>query len=397
MSRPRILVASLTDHAIDGRIARQIRLLATHHRLIASGTGPSNGGEMEFVQLEPPGFDKSFWHRLTSLTMLATRCYESYYWSRPWVVSALQRLSDVSFDLILVNDLPLLPVAVRLADGRPVLFDAHEYYPRQHENEFLFRALISPYLSALCTRYLRRTEATFTVSPGLAAQYERQYGVRCDLIRSVPERQQLEPSPVAPERLRLVYHGVAQPRRRLDQVIHTIQELDPRFELHLVLKGKQRGIDELRRIAENSDRIIFHPEVPNRDLCHFINQFDLGLAFFPPTTFNLQYCLPNKFFEYIQARLGVVIGPSPDMAEIVEREGCGIITPDFTATSLAESLESLSTEDVWRLKQKSHQIAPQYCWEIESHTLLDAVHEALRQTGRSAVQTTRGFSSVERG
>lgn len=40
----------------------------------------------------------------------------------------------------------------------------------------------------------------------------------------------------------------------------------------------------------------------------------------PPATFNHIWCLPNKFFDFLQARLGIVTGPSPERARIVDEE-----------------------------------------------------------------------------
>jgi hypothetical protein len=35
------------------------------------------------------------------------------------------------------------------------------------------------------------------------------------------------------------------------------------------------------------------------------------------------------FVEFIQARLAVAVDPSPEMARLVQRYGCGVVAPDF--------------------------------------------------------------------
>jgi len=257
-----------------------------------------------------------------------------------------------------------------------VIFDAHEYYPRQHEEQLFFRLLLRPYLNALCRTTLPKTAAVFTVSPGLAKEYHRQFGVMPSVVHNTPNRQSLTPTGVD-QPVRLVYHGMAQRRRKIDLLIDAVRRVGARFELHLVLKTSQATLRELKKLAEGSENVVFHTPIPNEKLCGWINQFDLGLSFFPPVTFNLKHCLPNKFFEYIQARLGVVVGPSPDLAAIVQKEGCGIVTRDFSVESLVEALRQLTVQDVERLKRRSHQIADRYCWEGDSEVLSDIVQQVL--------------------
>ena len=381
MSRKRILIASLTDHTIDGRILRQIRLLSQSYDVIAAGSTATSFPGVESITLRKPRFDKSLWHRMTSLALLLTRRYERYYWTRPWVISAYEELKQAEFDLILVNDLPLLPVGIRIARGRPVVFDAHEYYPRQHDEQLFFRLLLRPYLNALCRKALCRTSAMLTVSPGLARGYLRQFGVVPTVVRNTPNLQSLTPTRVD-ERVRLVYHGVAQRRRSIGLLVDAARRLDKRFELHLVLKTNQATVRELKERAKGSENVVFHAPVPNEELCRWINQFDLGLSFFPPVTFNLEHCLPNKFFECIQARLGVVVGPSPDLAAIVQEERCGVVTRDFSVESLVETLQQLTVQDVERLKRRSHEIADRYCWKVDSEVLAEVVRRALADSTR---------------
>jgi len=257
-----------------------------------------------------------------------------------------------------------------------VIFDAHEYYPRQHEEQLFFRLLLRPYLNALCRTALPKMAAMFTVSPGLAKEYHRQFGVVPSVVLNMPNRQSLTPSRVD-QPVRLVYHGTAQRRRKIDLLIDAVRRVGTRFELHLALKTSQATLRELKELAKGAENVVFHAPIPNERLCGWINQFDLGLSFFPPLTFNLKHCLPNKFFEYIQARLGVVVGPSPDLAVIVRKEGCGIVTRDFSVESLVETLRQLTVQDVERLKCRSHQIADRYCWEGDSQVLFDTVQQAL--------------------
>lgn len=45
--------------------------------------------------------------------------------------------------------------------------------------------------------------------------------------------------------------------------------------------------------------------------------FRIGVHILPPVSFNHRYAMPDKLFDCLQARFGVLIGPSPEMAGVV--------------------------------------------------------------------------------
>ena len=94
-----------------------------------------------------------------------------------------------------------------------------------------------------------------------------------------------------------------------------------------------------------------------RDIPKALNAFDVGLVLFPPVTFNLRHALPNKFFEFVQARLAIATGPSEEMAAIVHRYGLGIVSDDFTPESMAAALTALNRDAIEAFKQHAHEAA----------------------------------------
>ena len=101
-----------------------------------------------------------------------------------------------------------------------------------------------------------------------------------------------------------------------------------------------------------------------RDMGELLNKYDIGLYLLPPMNFNQEHALPNKFFEFIQARLAIAIGPSSEMTSIVEKYDCGIVSKDFEPENLASKINSLSTEKVRYYKQNSHKTAQELNSEV---------------------------------
>jgi hypothetical protein len=109
--------------------------------------------------------------------------------------------------------------------------------------------------------------------------------------------------------------------------------------------------------------------VPIEEIIPTIGQYDVGFFYYEPTGFNIAHCLPNKLFEYIQARLMIAIGPSPDMAELVKEYGCGVIAGEFSVHAMAKSLNLLSAEDIDKYKNNSDRAAKELCFEKEKNKM----------------------------
>ena len=158
-----------------------------------------------------------------------------------------------------------------------------------------------------------------------------------------------------------------------------MDDLDERFELNLMfVKSNPRYLRYLKRLAEKRSAIRFLPPQPMHQLPRYLNQFDIGVYLLEPTNFNHLHSLPNKFFEFIQARLGVAIGPSPEMARIVSEHNLGVISEDFSPKRLAQCLRHLDPKTINFYKSQSHKAAQILSAEKNKELLLDLVKKLLK-------------------
>jgi len=149
-----------------------------------------------------------------------------------------------------------------------------------------------------------------------------------------------------------------------------MDHLDERFSLDLILVASDpRYLERLKSLAQRQSRIRFLPPIPMQDIPSFINNYDLGLYILEPNSFNNRHALPNKFFEFIQARLGVAIGPSPEMSRFVRQYDCGVVSPDFSPAALAAALRPVTAAQIDAWKQGAHAAADILNWERESEIL----------------------------
>jgi glycosyltransferase involved in cell wall biosynthesis len=129
-----------------------------------------------------------------------------------------------------------------------------------------------------------------------------------------------------------------------------MQFLDDRFELNLMLVGDTDYIASLKQLAASHSNVNFLPPIGTKEIASFTNQFDVGIYSLPPTNFNNEHALPNKFFEYIQARLAIVIAPSPEMVRLVKQYELGVVAEDFSPRGMAHAIRGLTVEQIDQFK-----------------------------------------------
>lgn len=372
----RLLIISFSTIETDPRVRRQLALLKDEFDLVVAGFGRLQMAGVSMATLPEDG--RSFAHKAAKAIQLLSGVFTFHYWKRPAVVAARDRFSSEKFDLILANDVEALPVALEIAKGAPVILDAHEYSPREMEG-WKWRLFFQRYKSWLCRKYLSRANAVCTVSRGIADEYERNFGVRCSIVMNAAEYRDLQPSEVPEGRIRLIHHGGINRSRQIELMIDLMDFLDDRFTLDLMLVSTDaKYFEELRQRADGNPRIRFVEPVPLQEIPSVLNRYDIGVYLLPFSNFNNMHALPNKFFEFVQGRLGIAIGPSPEMARLVSEHGLGLVADDFVPATLAKLLNGLTTEQVRQFKDNAHHAARPLSSQESGEELLRMIRGTLK-------------------
>lgn len=372
----KILLISFSPIKTDPRVMRQIDALKNSYDLTIVGFGESPCKSIEFFNVDCA--THSFPHKIYEGTLLFFRFFNFFYWKKPYVRSALTQLLGRKFDCVISNDIDSLPLALRLAGSSPVYYDAHEYSPKEFEDRFIWRLFYSRYYYFLCETYLSKAKFMTTVCSGIADEYKKNFNVHPEVVLNTPEYEDLLPSPTSMDSIRLIHHGIAASSRSLELMIYMMQHLDERFTLDLMLVDNGTGyLTELKNLAKSNSRIRFRPPVEMKKIASEINNYDIGIFLLPPVNFNYKHALPNKFFEFIQARLAVAIGPSVEMVKLANEYGFGVIANDFSPETMAAELSSLSTEKILLMKNSSNKIASQFNADVTKTTILNTIKTLL--------------------
>jgi glycosyltransferase involved in cell wall biosynthesis len=196
------------------------------------------------------------------------------------------------------------------------------------------------------------------------------------IVRNAPRYSGLLPTLTQEDKIMLVYHGVADLGRGLEGLVRSIKHLDDRFELHLFLMGDARAITKLKKIVSRDSvakKVMFHQPVNIEDIPTAINPYDLEVIFYPPLTENLRHALPNKFFEAIQAGIGVVIGDSTNMRAIVDSEKLGLVVDGWAWADLVSALNGLDRAMVNEFKSNASIASKKLNSEYERKNFLSEI------------------------
>lgn len=346
MQPRQILCISFSPIHADSRVLRQIEALRQQGEVTTVGYGPAPEGVARHIQV--PDNASSLPQTPLGVARLALRLHNAVELEAPGEKAVRREVVESGpYDLVVANDARALPLAFAAANGAPMWADMHEWAAEERATILAWRVLVGPYMEHLCKKYLPRAAAVTSVSSGLAGLYTERYGVATEIIRNAADFQNLAPTPVDPKSIHLVHSGTADAERNILELIEATDRLGDRFTLDLYLLEVPGGhLDVIRRKAASTPRVTVHPPVPPETLPRVLNQYDLGVFLYPLKTLSHLYHLPNKFFDFVQARLGLVFSPAPEIDAHIAEYGLGLITADTTADALVDALRDLTVDDV---------------------------------------------------
>ena len=289
---------------------------------------------------------------------------------------------SVQADVVHVHDAAMLApgwVGAKLT-GAQLVYDSHELATGVAYRSRSWAALVW----ALERLLIRRCSAVITVSDGIAARLQRQYGLarRPTTLRNIPDTDGLDRDG-APDLRKclgigaapLVLHqGALAPGRGCEELVRAIASVP---QAHLVFLGDawpgyDGVVEELAERVGVTPRVHRLAPVPTTELLRHTREADVGVALLQDTCENHRMALPNKVFEYIAAGVPVVVSRLPELEQLVARHGVGWTVqpdqPDEIASVLRAALDASSDP---ALRARMDVAAEVLHWNVERGRLID--------------------------
>jgi glycosyltransferase involved in cell wall biosynthesis len=275
-------------------------------------------------------------------------------------------------------------LAVRLRcllHGSEYIYDAHDFYGRIRNPEevpFTDRVAVLPFLRWVERACARQAAAVITVSPALAAEMSRAFGVPVHTVRNVqdprleaPVRQGIrEALGLASDDALLVTVGQAKQGQAVSALLEALATLPP--NVHVAFLGA--GHDDKRaavRAAGLEGRVhLLGPVLPD-EVVPFIRSADASLILYYSRSINYHYCLPNGLFQSLSAGLPTLHPDLPEISEVARRWPFGLVIDPQDATSLRGAIERLLGDPALRARLRAGAVEAgrELTWENEEGVL----------------------------
>lgn len=275
-------------------------------------------------------------------------------------------------DIITSNDLDTLLASFFASKlkRKQLIYDSHELFTEVPE--LINRPASRKIWLRLEQWLVPKLTTAYTVNASLARIFSEKYKVPFTAIRNVPFRKAGAPRSKG-EKI-ILYQGALNLGRGIDLMIDAMKFL-PDFRLWIVGRGDVE--EDLRKQAQSfpDGQIVFHGFIPLEKLAGLTARAGLGLSLEEDMGANYHYASPNKVYDYLQARIPVIVADLPEMRAVVDEFHCGLILKkeERTAEALATKITYLFEEPgIWESFSKAaHIAADSLIWENEKHLLLD--------------------------
>jgi hypothetical protein len=379
------LVLCFTNLKNDARVKRQLGFLKPHFKLTTVCLDALPYDDIEVIKV--PKLRLTPTRKIALATFLLLGLTKSAHKLMYDYVQYSEKLRAARFDLIVANDIETLPMAFDIASSHTkVYFDAHEYAPRQFEDRLYWRIFFKKFITKLCNQFIPRVDGMSTINKGLADEYEKNFGIKPTVITNAAPYYNLRPHLDVQYPIRLVHHGIFNQSRQPELMIDMMKLLQKeKFTLDLYYLLPENASSQTRQLLDQittqaaqlgSVRVL--PPIKSDEIVETINpKYDIGIILVPPVNFNYENGLPNKLFDCIQARLGMVVGPLKEIASVTQQYNIGIVSPDFTAEAMAGVLSGITLDDVIQYKRSTQRAAEEMNSEINGKIFLASLRSII--------------------
>ena len=372
----KILIISYSPLNSDPRVIRQIKALSNYYRIYTAGYTPVSDNSIVNYNIYFPLEQKNNFLLIKIARRLKKyyNCYSSLLkrnfsneLSTILNINEISSQSIIDPNIIIANDWNGLYMASELKKIKnwncKIYFDAHEYAPKELDSSLKWRLFQKRKIIWALRKCRDDISIMSTVCEGIAREYEKFFGFPHDFVKVITNASEyntdLRPTEINNDVIRLIHHGGASKVRKLELMVKMMKHLNrSRYELTFMLvKDKPDYYDYLVRISHKYRNIKFIAPVHFENITKTLNNYDIGLFLILPEHYNYKHCLPNKLFEFIQARLAIAIGPSVEMAKIVNDYKLGVVSKNFSPKSLARRIMQLTPEKIMKYKSNSNKNA----------------------------------------
>lgn len=380
---PKAIILSHSFVFKDPRPLRQIRWLreAGFTDIVTVGLGPKPTEADSHFEI---GF-RGLIRRYLGYLIRDHEARFRYFFGRELDAIPMQFLKNA--DVLVLNEIEYLNWR-RLSEAPlvslPVYLDLHEDHVNDAHRGPLERIAFKKYWDWQLRQFVefvtsRKSRLELTcVERNIADDYSSISGKRVRLIFNAPDENDLLPSDVQPERIKLIHHGMGTKGRGIETAVEAVAKLPENYSLDLVLFASRLYKLKVKMLAKKlgvARRVRLENGVPLTELPSRLNQADIAVVVLSTVTSGHINSLPNKFFESIHAKLAIVTGPNPSMARLTQEHGFGVSLPSWSSSDLADAILHMTPHDIAQFKSKAVEASTKLSSKQSRATFLEVLRD----------------------
>lgn len=282
-------------------------------------------------------------------------------------------------DIIVSNDLDTLWAcawAKRFKRKAVLVYDSHEIFTEVPELSH------SPSKKKIWQRIERKNigkaDHCITVNQSIAQWFYKQYEISFEVVRNMPMRLTNIQNAIRPTELNekykyLIVQGAGiNVDRGNEELLESLPQLPPEIHLLIIGSGDVLPLLKKRTVELNlTQRVHFFEKMNFEKLMQYTQHAWMGITLDKNTNLNYLYSLPNKLFDFIQAKCPVLASDLPEVSQIVTNYKVGVITPSPAPDDIAKTIMQVyqSPDNYAELKKNTVRAAEELCWENERPVL----------------------------
>jgi len=283
-------------------------------------------------------------------------------------------------DILLANDLDtLLPnyLASRISKSK-LVYDSHELFTEVPE--LINRPFVQNIWLKIEKYILPKIKNCYTVNEEIANIYSSKYNIKIGVVRNIALKYQNKETDKSfaqkikgTKKMIILQGSGINIDRGAEEAVEMMQFINNTL-LFIIGTGDVISIlKEKVKLLKITDKVIFKDRMPYNELMKYTEIADLGLSLDKNTNLNYIYSLPNKVFDYIQAKTPILTSNTKVVSQIIINNDIGYVTDTHNPKELALIVNHIFENNIkynqW--VDNLNKISNIYTWENESKKLIE--------------------------
>ena len=261
---------------------------------------------------------------------------------------------------------------------KKVVYDSHEYQRERLGLDGINKWFVVKFEPMA----IRVADAVITVSDGIVKEYKRIFNLdEVHLILNAPAfRERYRPGKnlrnkfqISDDKVIFISSGGITHGRNIEKLLEAFAKRKDDKAV-LIFLGYGPLVDLVEDYAARHPNIFHHPAVSTYDVCDLVAEADFGLMSVENICLNYYHSMPNKLFEYIQARIPILTADLKDCRELIEKEGIGISSSKSSVSGWNELIDKALEMGSEEFTEALDDAAQRFHWENEEKKLLEIYH-----------------------